>query len=59
VPTLGADVAIGANAVVIGRIMLGNGAVVGAGAVVLCDVPAGAMIVGNPGVINPAQDRFS
>jgi len=51
VPIIGAHVAIGANAVVIGRVSLGDRAVVGAGAVVVCDVPAGSLIVGNPGVV--------
>ena len=42
------DVLIGANAVVIERVHIGKGAVVGAGSVVTKDVPAGAVVVGNP-----------
>lgn len=43
------DVFVGAGAVVVhGGITIGRGAVVGAGSVVLEDVPAGATVVGNP-----------
>jgi 2,3,4,5-tetrahydropyridine-2-carboxylate N-succinyltransferase/tetrahydrodipicolinate N-acetyltransferase len=41
-------VEIGANAVVLGGVSIGNGAVIGAGSVVLHDVPAGAVVAGNP-----------
>ena len=47
-PTLGNDVTLGARAVVIGGIHLGDGCRVGAAAVVVKDVPAGATSVGNP-----------
>jgi serine acetyltransferase len=44
------DVFIGANATIIhGGITVGAGALIGAGAVVLEDVPPGATVVGNPG----------
>jgi sugar O-acyltransferase (sialic acid O-acetyltransferase NeuD family) len=39
---------IGAGAVVLPRLRIGIGAVVGAGAVVTCNVPDGAVVVGNP-----------
>ncbi|MFV0394483.1 MAG: 2,3,4,5-tetrahydropyridine-2,6-dicarboxylate N-acetyltransferase [Coprobacillaceae bacterium] len=42
------DVVIGANAVVIEGVKVGRGAVVGAGSIVTKDVPAGAVVVGNP-----------
>ncbi|WP_249030247.1 2,3,4,5-tetrahydropyridine-2,6-dicarboxylate N-acetyltransferase [Tannockella kyphosi] len=42
------DVVIGANAVVIEGVRIGKGAVVGAGSIVTKDVPAGAVVVGNP-----------
>jgi sugar O-acyltransferase (sialic acid O-acetyltransferase NeuD family) len=42
------------GAVVIPGIRIGEGAVVGAGAVVLKDVPAGVVVVGNPARILPA-----
>jgi len=39
---------VGAGAVVLPRVRIGAGAVVGAGAMVTRDVPAGAVVVGNP-----------
>lgn len=47
-PILGADVHLGAGSVLLGRIRVGEGAVVGANAVVVEDVPAGALAVGVP-----------
>jgi len=50
------DVFVGANATIIhGGITIGRGAKIGAGAVVLEDVPAGATVVGNPArIMEPA-----
>ncbi len=42
------DVWIGVDAKLIGTITVGNGAIIGAGAVVTKDVPAYAVVVGNP-----------
>lgn len=39
---------IGANATILPGVSIGKGAMVGAGAVVTKDVPAGAVVVGNP-----------
>lgn len=47
-PVLGDRVDVGANACIIGPVKLGDGATVGAGSVVVKDVPAGAVVVGNP-----------
>jgi serine O-acetyltransferase len=47
-PVLGDDVFLGAGAKVIGPVTIGDGARVGANAVVLQDVPAGATAVGVP-----------
>jgi putative colanic acid biosynthesis acetyltransferase WcaB len=47
-PVLGDDVNVGANAVILGPIKIGDRAVIGAGAVVVKDVPAGAVVGGNP-----------
>lgn len=49
------DVLIGANAVVIEGVKIGQGAVVGAGSIVTEDVPAGAVVVGNPARIIKQQ----
>ncbi|WP_080898355.1 acetyltransferase [Variovorax paradoxus] len=46
--TLHDNVMIGASAVVLPRITIGENAIVGAGAVVTRDVPANAIVVGNP-----------
>ena len=48
VPVIGDHVDIGCNSVILGRIRIGDGAVIGAGSVVLKDVPAGAVVAGNP-----------
>lgn len=50
-PRIGDEVFIGAGARVLGGIRIGNGATVGANAVVIEDVPAGATVVGVPGRI--------
>lgn len=50
-PIIGNDVEIGSNAIIIGAITIGNNAVIGAGSVVVKDVPDGAVVVGNPAKI--------
>lgn len=52
-PIFGDRVNIGANAVIIGPITIGDDAVIGAGAVVVKDVPANCVAVGNPARIVP------
>jgi putative colanic acid biosynthesis acetyltransferase WcaB len=47
-PVIGDGVDIGANAVVLGAIKIGDRAVIGAGSVVVKDVPPGAVVAGNP-----------
>lgn len=42
------NVLIGAHAILLGPITVGENAVVGAGSIVLSDVPANAVVVGNP-----------
>jgi len=48
---IGKDASIGAGAVLRPGINIGEKALIGAGAVVTKDVPAGAVVVGNPGKI--------
>lgn len=48
VPTIGSDVEVGPGACILGGVIIGDGARIGANAVVLKDVPAGAMAVGVP-----------
>jgi serine O-acetyltransferase len=50
-PTLGDRVTIGAGAKVLGPVYVGDDAQVGANAVVVKDVPPGAVVVGVPGVV--------
>jgi acetyltransferase-like isoleucine patch superfamily enzyme len=47
-PHIEARAKIGANTTILPGIRIGAGALVGAGAVVTVDVPAGAVVVGNP-----------
>jgi acetyltransferase-like isoleucine patch superfamily enzyme len=46
--TLRAGAKIGANATLLPGVVIGEGALVGAGSVVVRDVPAGAVVAGNP-----------
>lgn len=42
---------IGANATILCGLTIGEGAMIGAGSVVICDIPPKAVVVGNPGRI--------
>lgn len=56
VPKLGKRVNVGAGAKIFGDIFIGDGANIGANAVVLCDVPPGATAVGIPArIINGSK----
>jgi serine O-acetyltransferase len=50
-PTLGDRVTVGAGAKILGPVYVGDDAQIGANAVVVKDVPPGAVVVGVPGVI--------
>lgn len=61
-PELGNRVFVGANAVLIGKITVGSGAAVGAGAVVTSDVAPHSVVVGNPARListNGSRDLIS
>lgn len=47
-PTIGNYVDIGCHVVILGDVKIGDRAVIGAGSVVIRDVPAGGVVVGNP-----------
>jgi putative colanic acid biosynthesis acetyltransferase WcaB len=47
-PTIGNYVDIGCHVVILGAVKIGDRAVIGAGSVVLKDVPPGGVMVGNP-----------
>ncbi|WP_299123537.1 serine acetyltransferase [uncultured Winogradskyella sp.] len=48
IPTIGNNVIVGANVVIIGDITIGNDVVIGAGSVVVKDIPSNCVIAGNP-----------
>ena len=50
-PVIEDDVVIGANALILGPITIGKGSIIGAGSVVLKDVPPYSVVVGNPGKV--------
>lgn len=51
VPHIGNDVEIGAGAILLGEITIGDNCIIGAGSVVLKSAPPNAVVVGNPGKI--------
>ena len=50
-PQIGNYVWIGANAVIVGNIRIGNNVLIAPGAYVNFDVPDGSIVIGNPGLI--------
>lgn len=54
-PALGKNVNVGAGAKILGKLTIGDNAVIGANAVVLKDVPAGALAVGIPAIIKESR----
>ncbi|MCK5815470.1 MAG: serine acetyltransferase [Flavobacteriaceae bacterium] len=48
IPTIGSNVTVGPNVVIIGNITIGDHVIIGAGAVVVKDVPSNCVIAGNP-----------
>jgi len=50
-PVLGNHVDVGCNVVIIGPLSVGNYAVIGAGSVIVHDVPEYAVVCGNPGKV--------
>jgi serine O-acetyltransferase len=55
-PVLGVGVSVGTGAKVLGRVRLGDGARIGANAVVLDDVPAGAVASGVPARVHGSAE---
>lgn len=55
-PRIGDHVDIGAHATIIGDIQIGDSAIIGAGSVVVKDVPERAVVVGNPAMVVKFRD---
>ncbi len=59
-PQIGSNVVIGSNACVLGNIVIGDGARIGSGSVIVREVPPGATVVGVPGrLVHGAKGRLS
>ena len=54
---IGDDVLIGANAVILEGVKVGNGSVIAAGSVVTKDVPSGVVVAGTPAKIIKSVDE--
>ena len=58
-PVIGNNVDIGSGAKLLGRIKIGNNVLIGANAVVICDVPDNSIAVGVPAVSRPRAETSS
>jgi serine O-acetyltransferase len=56
VPAIGDSVWIGGNAVIVGKIIIGNDVLIAPGAYVNFDVPDHSVVIGNPAVIKSKED---
>lgn len=56
VPTIGDDVWIGTNSVLVGKIHIGNDVMIAPGAFVNMDVPDHSIVIGNPAVIHHKEN---
>lgn len=56
-PIIGNCVTIYANATVCGHVKIGDGAIIAAGSFVDFDVPDGATVVGDPGIIHEKRKK--
>ncbi len=57
IPVIGDNVTVGANVCIIGRINIGNNVVIGAGSIVVKDVPDNVVVAGNPARIIKHLDQ--
>lgn len=58
-PTIGNGVTIGASAIVLGPILIGDNARIGAGSVVVKSVPPNVTVVGVPGIIVEEKEKYA
>ena len=56
---IGNNVWIGAHSIILGDISIGDNSVIGAGSVVVKDVPANAIVAGNPAKVIKYKNMFS
>ena len=54
-PTIGDNVCMNANAIIIGKCQIGNNVLIAPGAFVNFDVPDNSIVIGNPGKIIPRE----
>ena len=55
-PTIGDEVWIGPNAVIVGNITIGDNVLIAPNAYVTTDVPSNSVVLGNPAIIKPRED---
>lgn len=55
-PKIGNPVWVGTNAIIVGKITIGNNVLIAPGAYVNFDVPDNSIVLGNPGRIIPTLD---
>ena len=58
VPVVGDSVDFGVNAVILGPITIGNGAVIGAGSVLIRSINAGDVVAGNPARLIRRNEQY-
>lgn len=56
VPTIGNLVWIGTNAVIVGKVTIGNNVLIAPNAYVNFDVPDNSIVIGNPAKITPSEN---
>ncbi len=59
VPVIGDSVWIGVNAIIVGKVVIGNDVLIAPGAYVNFDVPDHSIVMGNPAVIKPKENATS
>lgn len=52
-PVIGDKVWMGTNAIIVGKVFIGNDVMIAPGAFVNFDVPSDSIVIGNPGIIIP------
>jgi serine acetyltransferase len=57
-PIIEDNVDVGPNVVILGNIRIGNGAIIGAGSVVVKDVPSRAVVAGNPAKVIRGSEAY-